>query len=109
LKRLADMLTQVCRTGDTICRYGGDEFLVMLYETPAEAAFERALQWKEALRNIRIFSKEKEFGIAFSAGVAAFPRDGLSSEEILVHADDALYRAKELGRNQVVSYQKDMT
>jgi len=102
LKKLADTLTQLCRAEDTICRYGGDEFLVMLYDTPVDAAYERTLQWKEAVSKVKIKAKDNEFGISFSAGVAAFPRDGLTSEEFLIHADDALYRAKELGRNRVV-------
>ena len=105
LKKFADTLTRLCRAEDTICRYGGDEFLVMLYDTPVGTAYERTLQWKEAVAKLKIKAKDTEFGITFSAGVAAFPRDGLTREEFLIHADDALYRAKKLGRNRVVIHQ----
>ncbi len=106
LQILADTLKQMCREEDTPCRYGGDEFLVILYDTPAQVAYERASQWKEAVAKIKIASNDREFGITFSAGVAAFPTHGSTVEGILLHADRALYRAKELGRDQVMVYQQ---
>ena len=106
LQTLADTLKQMCREEDTLCRYGGDEFLVILYDTPAQVAYERASQWQETVGKIKITSDDREFGITFSAGVAAFPAHGSTGEGILQNADRALYRAKELGRDQVVVYQK---
>jgi len=105
LRTLADTLKQMCREEDTLCRYAGDEFLVILYDTPAQVAYERASQWREAIGRIKITSNERKFGITFSAGVASFPVHGSTSEGILQNADRALYRAKELGRDQVVVYQ----
>jgi len=106
LQVLADTLKQMCREEDTLCRYAGDEFLVILYDTPAQVAYERASQWREAIGRIKITSNNREFGITFSAGVAAFPTHGSTSDGILQNADRALYRAKELGRDQVVVYQR---
>jgi diguanylate cyclase (GGDEF)-like protein/PAS domain S-box-containing protein len=105
LKILGNTLQQMCRAEDTLCRYAGDEFLVILYDTSAQSAYERALEWREAVAKINITSGEKEFNIAFSAGVAAFPEHGSTGEEILTNADRALYHAKEFGRDQVVVYQ----
>jgi diguanylate cyclase (GGDEF)-like protein len=105
IQELAATIQQMCRTDDTVCRYGGDEFLVTLYKTPAQMAFNRALQWKETVNKIKINSPAGEFGITFSAGVAEFPIQGSSGEKTLILADKALYRAKECGRNQVVIYQ----
>jgi diguanylate cyclase (GGDEF)-like protein/PAS domain S-box-containing protein len=105
LRTLADTLKQMCREEDTLCRYAGDEFLVILHETPAQVAYERASQWREAIESTKIKSNGRNFGITFSAGVASFPAHGSTSEGILQNADRALYRAKELGRNQVVIYQ----
>ena len=55
-------------------------------------------------RKLKIETDDVEFGVTFSAGVAAFPVHGSASEEILIRADAALYRAKELGRDQAVIY-----
>jgi len=105
IQELAATIEQMCRTEDTVCRYGGDEFFVLLYNTSAEVAYERVLQWKETIARKKISSPEGEFGITFSAGVAEFPIHGSTGEEIIIKADSALYSAKELGRNQVVVYQ----
>ncbi|MBT3712128.1 MAG: GGDEF domain-containing protein [Anaerolineae bacterium] len=102
---LADTLSEICRIEDTICRYAGDEFLIILYDTPAQAAYERALEWKEAVSKLKITSDKGEFSFTFSAGIAEFPLHGLTGEGILIRADQALYRAKELGRDQVVVFE----
>jgi len=109
LKSLAEIIKQMCRTEDTVCRYGGDEFLVILYDTPAQVAFERVLQWKEAITRAKITSSEGVFSIEFSAGVAEFPTHGSNGKETIIQADKALYCAKELGRNQVVIHQLGST
>ena len=96
----------MCRAEDTLCRYGGDEFLVILHNTSAQVAYERATQWRKAASSMDTISGERKFGITFSAGVAAFPVHGLTGEEVLTNADRALYRAKELGRNRVVVCQQ---
>lgn len=105
LQTLADTLNHMCREEDTLCRYAGDEFLVILYDTPAQVAYERASQWREAISRIKITANGRKFGITFSAGVASFPSHGSTSDGILQNADRALYQAKELGRDQVVVYQ----
>jgi diguanylate cyclase (GGDEF)-like protein len=105
LQALADTLKQMCRVEDTLCRYGGDEFLVLLYNTSAQVAYERALQWKKAITRITISSPEGDFKITFSAGVAEFPTHGSTGKEAIINADKALYSAKELGRNQIAVYQ----
>ncbi len=104
LKTLADTLRKLCRTEDIISRYGGDEFLVVLYDTSVEIACKRAIEWKEALAKVKIDSSGNEFSVTFSAGIASFPLHGSTTEEILVNADDALYRAKKDGRDKVAIY-----
>lgn len=100
LKILANTLKKMCREEDTLCRYGGDEFLVILYDTPLDVAKERAIQWRKSLKRI---PSNQRFGVTFSAGVAAFPEHGLTGEEILIQADRALYNAKEGGRDRIVA------
>ncbi len=104
LKTLANVLAKLCRAEDTISRYGGDEFLVLLYDTSAEVAYRRALEWREYLTQKEINVQGKKISITFSAGVASFPDSGSTTEEVLVNADKALYGAKKNGRDKVIIY-----
>lgn len=108
LQTLAETLKQVCRTGDTLCRYGGDEFLVILYDTPAHIAYKRATQWQRAINGTRLFSGGKEFKITLSAGIAEFPLHGADVLELTIHADRALYQAKKGGRDNIVIYTEEL-
>ena len=106
LQKLANTLLRLCRAEDILCRYAGDEFLVILHDTPAEVEYKRALQWKEAISRTEFVSNGRIFNISFSAGVDSFPLHGSTEEQILIQADNALYHAKEFGRDQVVVYQE---
>jgi diguanylate cyclase (GGDEF)-like protein/PAS domain S-box-containing protein len=104
LRLLGEHLKSVCRVGDIVCRYGGDEFLIILHNARVDAAYQRVEQWRVTLTKTNIQYNDMTFNIAFSAGVAAFPAHGKSIEDILLAADYALYRAKEAGRNCVKIY-----
>jgi len=105
LRVLADYLKRMCRAEDTLCRFGGDEFLIILHNTAAQVAYERTMQMKEATSKTKITADGGEFGIKFSGGMAAFPIHGATNAEIIIRADEALYKAKQLGRDRVVVYQ----
>lgn len=107
LKTLANTIQRSCRSEDTLCRYAGDEFVVILYDTSARSAYERAQEWKDALSKQPIRVGENEIKITFSAGVVECPERQVSAEELLDCADQALYQAKENGRNQAVIYTKE--
>lgn len=104
LKALAKILYNQCRRYDTICRFAGDEFVVILNGAPVKVAYERALIWKDAVSKTQISVGNIEFGFSFSAGVVEYSFQQISSEELLLLADQALYQAKEAGRNQVLIY-----
>lgn len=104
LKTLANILEEHCRKEDTLCRYGGDEFIAILYDTSAEAAYRRALEWKEAVFAQKIIIGDEVLTIAFSAGIVEYPPRPINIEELLHCADQALYQAKTAGRNQVVFF-----
>jgi diguanylate cyclase (GGDEF)-like protein len=90
------------RKSDLVARYGGEEFAIILLDTPKEGAAVRAERLREAL--ISGANKVIDGSISMSFGVAAYPDDALSAEELIQRADDALMRAKTSGRNQVVSW-----
>ncbi|HLB36857.1 MAG TPA: diguanylate cyclase [Gemmatimonadales bacterium] len=101
LKQLAGVLLGTVRTADYAARYGGEEFTVLLPETPLEGAVEVA-------ERIRIRMAEIGFGsngatVTLSLGLGEFPSDGATPEAVIAAADRALYRAKERGRNCVVT------
>lgn len=105
LRRVADLLKEnVCRVGDVVARYGGEEFMIVLPNTDAEHARQLANVLCEAMQTARLPHSESPFGyVTFSIGIAAaIPERGCAAEELLKAADLALYRAKELGRKQVV-------
>ena len=92
-------------------RYGGDEFAIIFPNTEREQAFLRLEQIRvAALQNEVVTAKGEHItGIPVSGGVASFPIDGRSENELLRKADQALYRAKVAGRNQVrLSYEERM-
>ncbi len=105
LRQLADILKGEAREIDRIGRYGGEEFIFLLPGTSASAAMVFA-------ERVRAAVEAKEFSFpggavqrSMSCGVAAWPHPGIASGDMLVKAaDDALYVAKETGRNRVVCY-----
>ncbi len=106
LQTLAHQLQAMCRAEDVICRYGGDEFLIILRDASAQVAYERAVKWLESVGNNKISYNNMDFKITFSAGIAEFPANGKNMEDIILAADYALYAAKDAGRNCIKIFKK---
>lgn len=103
LKKLGELIRRGARRADLPCRYGGEEFLLVLPDMSAEDAAERAEEWRIAFANERIdFEGRIVLSATFSAGVATCPANGSSCEGLIRAADQALYAAKHSGRNRVV-------
>ncbi len=103
LRELGSVFSSVTRGGDIACRYGGEEFLLILAEASLEDGYERALKLKEQVANLQTRHRGETLRrITVSIGVAAFPQHGTSAAQIVRSADEALYRAKAAGRNRVV-------
>jgi diguanylate cyclase (GGDEF)-like protein len=104
LRRIGQVLRSNTRPSDIAARYGGEEFVVVLPNMRLEKALPRA----EAIRGTFPLScmdcLGETFPLSLSAGVAAYPTNGSLFEEVLEHADKALYAAKNSGRNRVVCY-----
>lgn len=103
LKKIAEILSAKFRQTDVIARYGGEEFVAILPETPKVNALICAEQVRLLIANGQFTGgMTQPLGmVSVSIGVAAFPDDGDDVDEIVRNADDALYRAKESGRNRV--------
>ena len=93
------------RKTDLIARFGGEEFVILLPETGEEAALEMAEQIRELIASRPFKYDQTELALTTSIGVASMvPVLGINSNSLIEHADNALYEAKELGRNRVCKY-----
>ena len=103
LKEVAHTFSACVRTEDLICRYGGEEFTIILPDITPEATLNRAEGIRKAVASLRTeLDNDMYSSVTISIGAAIFPQDGQSSEPLLRHADAALYRAKREGRNRVI-------
>ena len=102
LREFGQLLRLQIRGGDVACRYGGEEFLLIMAETDVQSARQRAEAMRERIATLQIrYRGESLRRITVSVGVAAFPTHGSSAEQIISAADAALYRAKREGRDRV--------
>ena len=95
------LLSQTHATQDIACRYGGEEFVVVMPGATPEAALIQAEQWRLAFERTCVTYAGRTYHATFSGGVAAFPLHGQTGDELLRAADRALYVAKASGRNRV--------
>ncbi|MEB3045379.1 sensor domain-containing protein [Rhizobium mulingense] len=100
LKEIATRMANSVRASDMVVRLGGDEFLVVLvHQSSHDAGISRRLRELQKAINRPMRGESGDIAITASIGVAAFPVDGATAEELLANADSAMYRAKQLGRN----------
>lgn len=103
LKAVSMLLRGHVRPNDIICRYGGEEFCVILLDTPIEVAQRRAEKMRQSIRYLTPnYGGQPLQPVTISLGIATFPDQGTSSDTLIAMADKALYWAKNHGRNQVV-------
>ncbi len=108
LQSVADRIVSVGRGSDTVCRQGGDEFVILLPEV--EGPRDAEIYAKKVLATVAMphVLGEHELHVTASIGVAIYPADGRNSETLIRNADMALYEAKESGRNTFKSFRADM-
>ena len=113
LKKVASIIESQLREYDTASRYGGEEFCILLpYTTIEEAKFVaerlRKKVESEKIDISQVYSEQKEVQVTISIGVSEYNEHTiLNPKDLYKKADEALYKAKEQGRNQVVLYQND--
>ena len=105
LQAIAKFFVDHTRRGDVICRYGGEEFAILMPGTSLEVAHERADLWRQDFSETAIEYEGMKFSATFSAGIATYPQHGLTDESLLQAADRALYRSKNAGKNRVTMYE----
>ena len=108
LKHLAGMLSTQARSADVVCRFGGEEFLLLLPNMPLNHALERAEQWRADFAATTVAFGEFRMQVTLSFGIATYPGHGTSPTELIRCADYALYRAKKQGRNRIVVFGPEM-
>jgi diguanylate cyclase (GGDEF)-like protein/PAS domain S-box-containing protein len=106
LQSLADFIRSRIRSSDTACRFGGDEFVIVMPETSLRSAYERAEGFRQKVQSLQLPDIGIPGNLAVSIGIATYPIHGATKEELLRAADQALYLAKAQGRNRVVVAQE---
>ncbi len=103
LRAVAERFLSSVRSEDVVCRYGGEEFVVILPDISPEKAEERAQEVRQAIQELRVSESGQTLGsVTVSIGVAMYPEDGRTIDALMQAADRSLYLAKSSGRNQVV-------
>lgn len=104
LQEIAAFLVQHTRKGDVVCRFGGEEFVILMPGATLEKAYERAETWRQDFADTTIEYEGMKLSATFSAGVASYPLHGDTDEFILQAADRALYQSKDAGKNKVTMF-----
>lgn len=104
LSAFGQFLRENLRKEDIACRYGGEEFCILFYESSLEDTLHRAEQLRSGVSKLMVRHGGQQLGaITVSIGVAAYTTHGSNLSELIAAADTALYRAKAEGRNRVVA------
>ena len=103
LKNIGDFLKSHCRGSDIVCRFGGEEFILIMPEASLEETTKKAEDLREGVKKIKLsYNNQPLDTITIFAGIASSPEHGTKADEIINGADTALYKAKGGGRDRVV-------
>ncbi len=106
LVQLGKYLKEELRDSDFSCRYGGEEFVIILPDTTKEAAFNLVDRLRRKFSETPLPHEGSNYQVTFSIGLAEYPGDADTAREMIKCADDALYESKTAGRNATTVYQK---
>lgn len=108
LKEVGTLLATHARAGDVACRYGGEEFTLLLPNMPLDVAAQRAEDIRSTFAATSVRFGSFAIRATLSVGIAVYPEHGKLPDELTRMADLALYRAKEEGRDRVVIFEREM-
>jgi diguanylate cyclase (GGDEF)-like protein len=103
LQTLGKQLLFRTRFSDIPCRYGGEEFIIIMPNIPIETALKRAEELRSYFAETKITYEDKTIQATFSAGLSVYPRDEITADGLIRTADEAMRSAKSAGRNSIVS------
>jgi len=106
LKTLAETVTKQSRQGDFVCRFGGEEFVLVMPNINIDVAKERVNSLHKSISSLYIPFGRFNLNITMSMGISWYPKHGETKENLLRTADRALYTAKNSGRNRVAVYRE---
>jgi diguanylate cyclase (GGDEF)-like protein/PAS domain S-box-containing protein len=109
LVRFSQLMQQHFRKSDIICRYGGEEFLIVLPDSNTDLSAQRVEEFRQLVSSTSIQSGIREIRFTISSGIATFQVHGENPTEIIQKADYALYVSKNKGRNQVTAWSDDIS
>ena len=101
LKYLSSIISNNARESDIICRYGGEEFIVVLPRMPLEHAMQKVEAWRLMFSENPVKHGDLWINVTLSAGISEFPQHGSDDSKLIALADEALYKSKKEGRNRV--------
>jgi len=110
LKKVSKIMADKVREGEIVARFGGEEFIVCLCRADTEGAISAAERMRKSVENSD-FSEDSSnpLKVTISVGIAMFPQKGLNNaDDIIKAADEALYHAKEAGRNKAIVYSESL-
>ncbi len=105
LVEIARLIKEHARGSDIVCRYGGEEFLLVFLNTTRDDAAKRADEIRHMAADLRIPHEHGTLMVTISFGLATYPDHGTNAEELIIKADQALYQSKHSGRNRVTIWQ----
>ncbi len=106
LIQIAALFKRTTRGTDFVCRYGGEEFLLVLPGAAPEVACQRAEEIRQKCEDLAIRHAGRDLSVTLSFGVAAYPLHGQGADDIITKADHALYSSKAAGRNRVTVWEE---
>ncbi len=106
LQSLAKLIRNHIRHSDIGCRYGGEEFVIVMPDSTREAAFERAEQIRAEYLSLKISQRNSTKPASISVGIASYPEDGSNGDDVLDAADQAMYEVKAHGGNHTRFYRR---
>jgi diguanylate cyclase (GGDEF)-like protein len=104
LTAVADILRRTVRFTDTVARYGGDEFLILLPETDGAGGYIVAETIRRDIAGLSLRAADRNVRSSVSIGLVTYPDDGTTMEQLVAAADVAMYESKRRGKNQIVGY-----
>jgi diguanylate cyclase (GGDEF)-like protein/PAS domain S-box-containing protein len=106
LKEVAGAIKSRVRAGDLACRFGGEEFSLIISEVDTQGTYRCVDNIREAIKHLALHHRGQTLGtITISAGIATYPAHGSNAEDLMRAADDALYRAKKAGRDRIMIHE----